>query len=172
MFCSTARQRLHTGKICSENSNNCMWGRQRCAIYKYVCGKMELNICQGKIGQNQMTWTLTGWIRLIQINSNKWFILLWWSSLKGFCFHLEETFRGCAKHADTGVAFLRRPGSWPRRSGSVSARRWRCWSACSTPTSSASTTPGSRRWKASNASSWWRNWWRPARSKREHLPAI
>lgn len=65
--------------------------------------------------------------------------------------------------------FFRRPVSSPRRSGNVSARRWKCWSAFSTPTLSASTTPGSRRWRATNASFWWRNSWRRARSKREHL---
>lgn len=80
-----------------------------------------------------------------------------------------ENIWGCVKHVDTGVTFLCRPVSWPRRSASVSARRWKCWSACSTPTLSASTTPGSRQWRATNASFWWRNSWRRARSKREHL---
>lgn len=62
---------------------------------------------------------------------------------------------------------LDRLTAWAGPSGSVSARRWRCWKACSTPTSWGSSTPGSPLWGALNASSWWRSSWRPEPSKRE-----
>lgn len=61
------RYQLYTGKICTETSNNCMWGRQRCAIYKDIYGKCRSISVRTKLVWNQITWTLTGWIQLIQI---------------------------------------------------------------------------------------------------------
>lgn len=59
-----------------------------------------------------------------------------------------------------------RSGNCPRRRGSGSKKKRRCWKRCSTPTSCDFTTFGSRRWRGRSASFWLRSSWPQGRWKR------
>lgn len=65
------------------------------------------------------------------------------------------------------MCLFNRPEGWRKWNGSVSVKRWTCWSACSIQTLSVFTTPGSPQWKGKSALSLWRNSWRQGRWRRK-----